>query len=723
MRPQSPRADARRRAAARRRVQRRRRTAVVGALVIVTIVVVVLVTSGGPGGSGGRRGRAAGGSRSARSDLAAHRRAGQIPAVQAGLLPWKLAAPLSRMVVLPAGGHDLVLAGGLEVGGSSASGVYTLDTANGALHPSGSLAHAVHDGAGATIGERDYIFGGGSPATVATVQSFTPGGTGGSGTVTGALPAPRSDDVAVTVGSTAYVVGGYTGTQPDGAVLSTTDGSHFTTAAHLPVPVRYPAVAASGHDVYVFGGDAVGGASAGPTTAIQEVDTADGRARVVGHLPLPLEGATAATLDGHVYLGGGETPTADARAVTTGAGTTQLDGWATAAASSPTAGLTAQGTIWAFQPQGDRLEVAGRLQVPVAYAGAAVVDGRLWLVGGETGPDVLGTAQEVIPDRSFGLAGQPGAGSPYYGAKLLVADRGNDRLLLMNAAMQVTWRYPSPTQPKDPYGFYFPDDAFFMDHGRAIISNQEENETIVEVGYPSGRIVWHYGHPKVPGTAVGYLHEPDDAYLLRNGQITVADADNCRVLVINHNGTVADQIGTNDDCVHDPPHSMTSPNGDTPLWDGDLLVSEITGTFVDEYTTTGKLVWSVHLPISYPSDPQQLDAGPGRNTNRYLIADYSTPGQLLIFTRQGRILYRYDVATGPGALNQPSLAEELPNGVFMINDDYNDRMVAIDAATGALVWQYGITGRKGTAPGMLDTPDGFDLLGPGGTTPTHPQTG
>jgi hypothetical protein len=50
-------------------------------------------------------------------------------------------------------------------------------------------------------------------------------------------------------------------------------------------------------------------------------------------------------------------------------------------------------------------------------------------------------------------------------------------------------------------------------------------------------------------------------------------------------------------------------------------------------------------------------------------------------------------------------------------------MVAIDPATGALVWQYGITGQAGAGIGHLNTPDGFDLLGPGGTTPTHPQTG
>ena len=62
-----------------------------------------------------------------------------------------------------------------------------------------------------------------------------------------------------------------------------------------------------------------------------------------------------------------------------------------------------------------------------------------------------------------------------------------------------------------------------------------------------------------------------------------------------------------------------SPNGDTPLADGNILVSEITGTRASEYTPSGRLVWSCVLPISYPSDPQQL--GP----NRYLIADYARP--------------------------------------------------------------------------------------------------
>lgn len=149
----------------------------------------------------------------------------------------------------------------------------------------------------------------------------------------------------------------------------------------------------------------------------------------------------------------------------------------------------------------------------------------------------------------------------------------------------------------------------------------------------------------------------------------------------------------------------------------DVAAAEINGSWVSEYTPAGQLSWTVRLPISYPSDPQQL--GP----DRYLIADYASPGQILEFNRAGRILYRYDDPSGPGELNHPSLAELLPSGVFMLNDDYNDRMVAIDPATGALVWQYGITGTPGTARGQLNTPDGFDLLLPNGSTPTHATTG
>ncbi len=49
--------------------------------------------------------------------------------------------------------------------------------------------------------------------------------------------------------------------------------------------------------------------------------------------------------------------------------------------------------------------------------------------------------------------------------------------------------------------------------------------------------------------------------------MTVADARNCRVVIINQQGSAVGQIGTTGTCTHNPPYSLGSPNGDTPLAD------------------------------------------------------------------------------------------------------------------------------------------------------------
>ncbi len=677
-----------------------------GLVVVVGIVVAIVATSGGSGpgpssstttGAGHHNPPPTAPATHPPSSTTASKVAvggvthpkGATPAVESGLEPWQLPSVLSREVALPGPGQTVTVLGGLVSASASTTAVTGIATPGGAPSTLGTLTRAGHDAAGAVLGGRDIIFGGGDQTSVATVEALTPSTAGAPAQVIGQLPQVRSDASAVVIGRTAYVVGGYDGTKGDPEVLATTDGRAFSTIASLPLAVRYPAVAAIGHTIYAFGGQSVGG-SATPVTDIQAIDTVAHQARVVGHLPEALSGATAVVVGGHLYLAGG----------------------------SDSSGHPVS-TIWAYDPASHSLKVAGMLQIGVSNAGAAVVGDTAWIIGGEVSGAPTAWAQMIRPNVAFGTAGAPGAGSPYFGSKLLIADRGNNRMLLLDDTGKITWSYPSTTEPPPPgpKGFYFPDDAFFIRKGTAIISNQEENETIVQIAYPSGKVLWSYGHPAQVGSAPGFLSEPDDAYLLKNGSISVADAQNCRVLVISAAGAVTSQIGTTGNCVHQPPTSMTSPNGDTPLADGNLLISEITGSWVDEYTPTGQLVWSTHVAVGYPSDPQQL--GP----DQYLMADYENPGAIVEFNRSGAITYSYQPASGPGMLNQPSLVEQLPNGAFMVNDDYRDRMAAIDPVTGALIWQYGVADHPGTDPGYLNTPDGFDILSPDGTTPTHPQTG
>jgi hypothetical protein len=636
--------------------------------------------------------------------------------IEAGIEAWPLAAPLSREAVV-ANSAGLTVLGGITPAGSSLPTVSTISPATGAVEPTAGLADPVHDAASATIGRTTFVFGGGSPDTVATVQALTsptlPPAAGTPATVVGQLPQPRSDLAVATVTSgsgahaatIAYLVGGYDGTTYLPGVLSTGNGTTFTTVASLPVPVRYAAVVADGGMVYAFGGETASpGSTTTATDAIQRIDPATHRATVVGHLPQALYGAAAYLVDGTIYVAGGQSP------------------------GGPT--LT---QITAFVPSTSKVLAAGLLPQATAFAGYATVgSGRGaigYLVGGEVtsqaGNDQAGVAsgslRSVIslrPSPYGGPAGSPSSGSPYSGT-LLIADRGNDRLVALDAARNLVWQYPSATMPPPPGGFYFPDDAFFVKGGTGIISNQEDNHTIVQIGYPSGKVIWQYGHPGAPGAGPGYLNQPDDAYLLKSGVVTVADASNNRILFISPQGKIINQIGNGAD-VHDPPTSIAYPNGDTPLDNGDVLVSEINGSWVDEYTPSGTLVWTVHLPtVDYPSDPQQL------GSDLYLMTDYDPPaeGRIVEFTRQGQVTWTYDALSGDAALKKPSLAERLPNGLIMVNDDYRNRMVAIDPTTDSIVWQYGITDVSGTSPGLLSIPDGFDNLLANGTTPTHPQTG
>lgn len=286
---------------------------------------------------------------------------------------------------------------------------------------------------------------------------------------------------------------------------------------------------------------------------------------------------------------------------------------------------------------------------------------------------------------------------------LLIADRGNNRMILVDPQHQILWHFPSARDLARGVHLYFDDDTFVEPGGKAIVSNEEEAHTIVSIDIKTHARVHLYGTPGVRGSGPNELNTPDDAYVLPNGTLTVADAYNCRVLFIRAHRIIK-HYGTAGVCRHDPPRYLGAVNGDTPLPGGGVLVSEIQGSWIDDISGAGKLVWAVHAPVSYPSDPQPLPGG------RVLVADYARPGAVLIIDRRGRVLWRYAPRSGSAALDHPSLAMMLPNGNIAVNDDYDDRVVVIDPHENRIVWQYGHTGVAGLASGFLNTPDGLDFV-------------
>src|SRR5579884_1240163 len=184
---------------------------------------------------------------------------------------------------------------------------------------------------------------------------------------------------------------------------------------------------------------------------------------------------------------------------------------------------------------------------------------------------------------------------------LMIADRDNNRLIIVNPAKQIVWRFP-PGRGRGPSSILSePDDAFVSADRRYISTNQEFNETIKVITLSTHpRIVWTYGHDAAAGSSQGYLSHPDDAYLLPDNLIQVADIVNCRIIWINHSRRIVRTLGSDGQCAHDPPHALTEPNGDTPLPDGGVLITEI-GGWVDRISRAGRLLWSFPAPTSYPS--------------------------------------------------------------------------------------------------------------------------
>src|SRR6266568_812552 len=159
------------------------------------------------------------------------------------------------------------------------------------------------------------------------------------------------------------------------------------------------------------------------------------------------------------------------------------------------------------------------------------------------------TARQALPPAPaqsvLGLPPVPRGPLPGY---LLIADRDNNRVVLVSPSKHIVW---------DSTNLRGPDDAFFTPGFRSVITNEEFNDTLTEVSLRTKQNIWHYGHNAAPGASPGYLDAPDDAYRLANGTTTVADIRNCRLVLLSHAKRVLRVLGGT--CVHDPPRGFASP--------------------------------------------------------------------------------------------------------------------------------------------------------------------
>ena len=688
--PRSPRDRRRERERERRaRARRRGRLRLAAVVVVAAGAVTAVVALGGSGPPAVPM--------MARTEIS-------VRVAAAGTLP----AAVQDAAVASLGGGSLLLLGGIDAAQHSTSEI--VERTAGRSSVRARLPAIQHDAQAAVLDGQVYVFGGGDIASYAHILRFDPAS--GAVTVAGALPRAQSDVAVTTIGGTAFIVGGFDGVSPLDTIVAWRPGSAPRVVARLPFAIRYAAVAAAGGRLIIAGGTSVDGAS----DEIWSYDPADRAVVQIGSLPDPVTHASAVTVGGRVYLIGGRRSASGAQ---------------TAA-------------IVEIDPRTALAAIVGSLPKPLSDAAVALNGGQIIVAGGQgSGGAVRATILSLTPvvsqvevrsvssavakrralaalkARGFAQAlhAHPRSIPAYEAAAvrpglpgyLLIADRGNNRILVVNPQGTVVWRYPTAADVAAGRILHFNDDTFVEPGGRGLIANEEDYGDVVSVDIKTHRLSVLFGVPGVLGGGPTHLNYPDDAYAYPDGSFTVADAYNCRILFVAHHAIVR-QYGTSGVCHHDPPTSFGAVNGDTPTPDGGVLVSEIPGQWIDAIAANGSLRWSVRAPIAYPSDPQPL---PG---DRVLLADYSSPGHIIVMDRHGRVLWRYGPTHGQGELNHPSLAIELPNGDIAANDDYRHRVVVIDPHSDKIIWQYGHTDESGTAAGYLNIPDGMDFVpaAPGG---------
>jgi YVTN family beta-propeller protein len=274
-----------------------------------------------------------------------------------------LLAPVQDAAVTTVG-RRLVLLGGLNAADISTADVRSI--VGGRERTIGRLPTVFHDGAAVAIGRFAYEFGGGDGVRQLD-QILRVNPANGAVAKVGTMPVPSSDHAAAMLGGEAYVVGGYTGRAWLNTIVAWRPGRSARVVGHLPVPVRYAAVAAAAGKVVIAGGSLPSGSA---SRAVYTYDPTSHAVRRLGSLPAPTTHAAAAALGGHVLVIGGHS-------------------------GEPN---TPSAKVVAIDPESGGIRLAGRLPQRVSDAGATAV-GRGLVVAGGRGDEAVAELTRLVAKR------------------------------------------------------------------------------------------------------------------------------------------------------------------------------------------------------------------------------------------------------------------------------------------------------------------------------------
>ncbi|PKL79844.1 MAG: hypothetical protein CVV27_01190 [Candidatus Melainabacteria bacterium HGW-Melainabacteria-1] len=166
---------------------------------------------------------------------------------------------------------------------------------------------------------------------------------------------------------------------------------------------------------------------------------------------------------------------------------------------------------------------------------------------------------------------------------LLIADEGNQRLLLVSTAGERLWEYGAPHEIMSPW---FAEQTL---KGTVLFADRALH-MVFEVDPKSKTVVWSYGSMMNPGNGPEELNEPACVRRLSNGATLIVDTGNDRLLLLSPVGTLMRSFEGSDEIP------MPRPLHVELMASGEMWVYPEAGESLIRLGNSGQPVWRAQLP-------------------------------------------------------------------------------------------------------------------------------
>lgn len=148
----------------------------------------------------------------------------------------------------------------------------------------------------------------------------------------------------------------------------------------------------------------------------------------------------------------------------------------------------------------------------------------------------------VYPPAQGGLEqlNEPSAAVPVPDtSQIVICDTRNNRLLLIDTSTNATVWTVGPAIPNDVSLNEPVDVEWAGTDEEEILITDRGNHRVLRFNQTRGEIVWQFGKAGIAALTDSTLNRPEDAQIMANGNILIADTGNNRLIEVTPNGTIA----------------------------------------------------------------------------------------------------------------------------------------------------------------------------------------